>query len=146
MLSTQHNEDTNPMQRARSSKHYSFSVLGVGIILALGGFLMLLAMFIEPIIAGLFKLPWFKHNQRLHYAYAEWQVGSTLQIQRLAHESLGAGSWSNAAWGIPVTQREDKLATLNIGDPDRPRLSRPLVELGKVHYVEESAEGKSTSR
>ena len=134
------------MQRARSSKHYSFSVLGIGIIIAFGGFLMLVAIFIEPIIAGLFKLPWFNNNQRLRYAYAEWQLGSTLQIQRLAHESLGAGSWSNTAWTIPVTQREDRLATLNIGDPDRPRLSRPSVELGKVHYVEESAEGKSTSR
>ena len=107
---------------------------------------MLVAMFIETIIAGLFKLPWFNNNQRLRYAYAEWQLGSTLQIQRLAHESLGAGSWSNTAWTIPVTQREDRLATLNIGDPDRSRLSRPLVELGKVRYVEESAEGKSTSR
>lgn len=107
---------------------------------------MLAAMLLEPIIAGLFRLPWIRNNHRLRYAYAEWQVGSTLQIQRLAHESLGAGTWSNTTGTIPVTHMEDTLATLNIGNPDHPRLSRPTIELTKVQYIDDSAQGKASPR
>lgn len=121
-------------QKARSSKHYSFSVLGVGIILCLGGFFMLAAMLLEPVVAGLFKLPWFQHNRKWRYAYAEWQAGSTLQLQRLAHESLGAGTWSNTAGTVPVTRPEERLAMLDISDSTHARLMRPSAELTKLDH------------
>ncbi|KAF2629796.1 hypothetical protein BU25DRAFT_274351 [Macroventuria anomochaeta] len=133
-------------QKARSSKHYSFSVLGVGIILVVGGFLMLAAMLLEPIFAGLFKLPWFQRNHKLRYAYAEWQTGSTLQLQRLAHESLGVGTWSNTTGTVPVTRSEEKLATLDISDPTHARLMRPSVELAKVDYTNESMQYRPSLR
>jgi hypothetical protein len=121
-------------QKARSSKHYSFSVLGVAIILCVGGFFMLAAMLLEPIIAGLFMLPWFQHNHKWRYAYAEWQAGSTLQLQRLAYESLGGSTWSNATGTIPVTQPEERLAMLDISNPTHARLMRPSVELTKADH------------
>lgn len=107
---------------------------------------MLMAFLLEPIIAALYKLPWVKHNRRLRYAYAEWQAGSTLQIQRLAHESMGAGTWSKTTGSVPVTQNAEKLATLDIDNPDHPRLSRPSTELTKVHYVSEPVQDKSAPR
>ncbi|KAJ8112330.1 hypothetical protein OPT61_g5274 [Boeremia exigua] len=133
-------------QKARSSKHYSFSVLGAGLILAIGGFFMFAAALLEPILAALFRLSWLRRNRRMRYAYAEWQAGSTLQIQRLAHESTGAGSWSNTTGTVPVTRAEEKLATLDTSDPSHPRLARPSVELAKVDYIEESVQGKTPPR
>ncbi|KZM18820.1 uncharacterized protein EKO05_0006517 [Ascochyta rabiei] len=125
-------------QKVRSSRHYSFSILGVGLILAIGGTFMVAAMLLEPILAGLFKLRWFRRNARLSYAYAEWQAGSTLQLQRLAHESLGLGSWSNATGSVPVTAPGDALAVLDASDRGHPRLVSPSTELAKVDYAEES--------
>ena len=134
------------VQKARSSKHYSFSVLGVAIILAVGGLVMLAAFLLEPILAGLFKLPWFQHNHKLRYAYAEWQAGSVLQVQRLAHESLGIGTWSNTDGTVPVTHSGEKLANLDISDPRHARLMRPDSELAKVDYTHEHVQYRPSSR
>ncbi|KAJ4320783.1 hypothetical protein N0V94_003195 [Neodidymelliopsis sp. IMI 364377] len=125
-------------QKVRSSKHYSFSVLGVGIILAGGGFIMVAAMLLEPILAGLFKLHWFANDAKMRYAYAEWQAGSTLQLQRLAHEGVGAGTWSNTTGTVPLTQPGETLAVLDISDRTHARLVRPSVELTKVDYADTS--------
>lgn len=107
---------------------------------------MLVAFFLDFFIAGLFKLPWIKSSRKMRYAYAEWQVGTTLQIQRLAQESLGLGSWSNTTGTVPVTRKGDDLGTLDISDIAHPRLSRPSSELAKVHYVDEHVQGKSSPR
>lgn len=99
---------------------------------------MLSGILLEPVLAAVFKLHWFQDNQKLRYAYAEWQAGSTLQIQRLAHESLGVGTWSNATGTVPITQGDEKLATLDISDLSHARLRRCSVELNKVGDTHES--------
>ena len=101
---------------------------------------MLAAFLLEPVLAALFKLPWFQHNQKLRYAYAEWQAGTTLQIQRLAHEGLGVGTWSNPTGTVPVTQGNEKLAALDVSDANHPRLRRSSMELGKVGYTTNSTQ------
>lgn len=101
---------------------------------------MLAAFLLEPVLAVLFKSSWLQDNRRLRYAYAEWQAGSTLQIQRLAHESLGVGTWSNATATVPTTQANEKLAALDISDSSHARLTRSSMELGKVDYATCSAQ------
>jgi hypothetical protein len=54
----------------------------------------------------------------------EWQTNATLQLQRLAHEASGYGNWPKADGQIPVTQTGDKLAILDTGNPNHPRLRR----------------------
>lgn len=107
---------------------------------------MLAAMLLEPLLAGLFKLRWFQNSHRLRYAYAEWQAGSTLQVQRLAHESLGVGTWLNATGTVPVTQFEEKLAILDISNPGHARLVRPSVELTEVDQKDELIQARPSLR
>lgn len=107
---------------------------------------MVCALLLESILAGLFKLPWFQHSRRLCYAYAEWQAGSTLQLQRLAHENIGAGSWSNTTGSVPVTRPKERLATFNINDSSHPRLERPSTELGKVDFNDQPVQGRASPR
>lgn len=107
---------------------------------------MLAALFLEPILAGLFKIPWVQHSRGLRYAYAEWQVGSTLQIHRLAHESLGAGSWSNTTGPVPITKAGEQLAALDISNSAHPHLARSSVELAKVDYNESPVRGEASPR
>lgn len=101
---------------------------------------MFAAFLLDPVLAALFKLPWLQHNQRLRYAYAEWQAGSILQIQRLAHEGLGVGTWSNANGTVPVTKGDEKLAALDVSEENHARLRRTSVELGKFGYTIDSAQ------
>jgi len=56
------------------------------------------------------------------YKQLEWNTNGTLQLQRLAHEGLGAGTWSKAADWIPVTRQGDSLAILDSTNPNHPRL------------------------
>ena len=59
------------------------------------------------------------------YTYLEWQTNDTLQLQRLAHEELGYGTWSRAIAGNPVTAAGEKLSVLDISDNSHPVLVRP---------------------
>ena len=64
--------------------YYSFSILGMALILALGGFIILLNLTLEPLIRFIRR-----HITRSgHGAYKqlEWDMTETLQIQRLVYE------------------------------------------------------------
>lgn len=52
-------------------------------------------------------------------------MNQTFQLQRLAHEELGYGTWTHAADSIPTTQRGEKLALIDTSDPDHPILVAP---------------------
>lgn len=69
------------------------------------------------------------------YARLEWGTNETLQLQRLAHEELGVGTWEGCAGDVPVTKRGERLAVLDLGDLDHPRLKAPLA-------VGDGSEGK----
>ena len=109
-------------QRMRSPAFYSFSVLGLFVLLSLGAFLILIGMLMESIVNLLAKIPRLAQSRRFTYARIEWQFGSTIQLQRLAHESVGSGTWSAAGSATPVTRSGEKLAAFDISDPQRPRL------------------------
>jgi hypothetical protein len=136
----------NAVQKVRSSRHYSFSVLGVCVILTVGGTLVLFATFLETILAVLFHFQRFREKESLNYAYAEWQVGSTLQLQRIAHESVGAGNWTRATKAVPVTQSDDALAVLDITDREHPRLVPSPIETREVDVIKESMGGRVSAR
>lgn len=53
----------------------------------------------------------------------EWAINDTLQLQRLAHEELGCGTW--IAEGFPITAPGEKLAVLDVSDPAQPKLVNP---------------------
>jgi hypothetical protein len=76
----------------------------------------------ESIVGLLAKIPCLAQSRRFTYARIEWQFGSTIQLQRLAHEGVGSGNWSATGSATPITRSGEKLATFDISDPNRPRL------------------------
>lgn len=56
------------------------------------------------------------------YQRLEWITNETLQIQRLAHEEAGYGTWMRTAEDYPVTTPGARLAKLDISEPEHPRL------------------------
>lgn len=130
-------------KRVRSSRHYSFSVLGLSIILTIGGIIQVLAFFLNPLLALLFGFRRYHgyDNDDFEYAYAEWQAGSTLQLQRMAQQGVKAGAWSRATALVPVTKSGDFLAVLDLSECGHPRHPADLVSLRRFLFVRSNKNG-----
>lgn len=122
----------------RSSKHYSFSAWTLGVILIVGSTLMLTSAFVEELFALFLRYPRLR-SAKLIYSYFEWQAGSTLQLQRLAHENLGLGTWTRTDEAIPVTELGDTLGVLDVTKSKHVRMVIPTEELNRVDSVADSA-------
>ena len=109
-------------QKVKSPGYYSFSMLGICIILVFGAVIVLMGYLIETLVDLAARLPFLANNRRFQYARLEWQCNSTFELQRLAQESMGVGTWSHGVFSVPVTERGEKLATLDISNAENPRL------------------------
>jgi hypothetical protein len=95
----------------------SFSVFGIAFIFTVGGIIIALSVVLDPLMDFLRKRWGIKQYQQL-----EWVTNDTLQLQRLAHEEISIGTWSNATRPVPITQMGEKLALLDLSDPTHPKL------------------------
>ncbi|KAI0817298.1 hypothetical protein GGR55DRAFT_11801 [Xylaria sp. FL0064] len=107
-------------QKIRTTAYASFSLFGLFFTLTAGLLLTLVSYLIEPISGWLYKRKGYNR-----YPHLEWTANSTLQLQRLAHEELGFGTWSKGTKTIPVTKPDQLLGSLDISDPKHPVLRRP---------------------
>ncbi|KAK8173924.1 hypothetical protein IWX90DRAFT_157565 [Phyllosticta citrichinensis] len=118
-----------------STNYTNFNVFGLAVLLSVGGLIILLSYTLEPIVS------YVQRRRNLDvYARLEWCANGTLQLQRLAHEALGAGTWSDAAEAVPVTAKGDRLAMLDVSDTLHPRLQAPPPELEKTMAMRPSSE------
>lgn len=97
---------------------------------------MLIGLFLEELVSTYSKLRHRKSSRS--YAQLEWQTTSVLQLQRLAHEGIGAGTWSSALDTVPVTKKGDAIGILDTSDEKHPRLVRPEAWSGEDAYDTES--------
>ena len=104
----------------------------MSVMLIIGGIVQLMAFFLNELLVLLFKFRQLRNDEDYSYAYAEWQAGSILQLQRLAQEGVGAGTWTGATDLVPVTVREEALAVLDLREREHPRLALPERELARV--------------
>lgn len=83
---------------------------------------MLVGSFLEELISAYSKL----RHRKSHWSYAqlEWQTNSILQLQRLAHEGVGQGTWSNTLSTVPITEKGEELGILDVSNATHPRLIR----------------------
>lgn len=102
-------------QKIRSDSYTSFNVLGLIIIFAVGGLIMLISVYLPLATARI-------QRNRNPYASLEWVSNDTLQLQRLAHEAVGAGEWVGACDDYPLARKHDLLAVLDITKRKHPVL------------------------
>ncbi|KAK0637539.1 hypothetical protein DIS24_g10716 [Lasiodiplodia hormozganensis] len=111
-------------QKIRSTAYTSFSTLGLAIIFSLGGTFIILSYTLEPCVAYIQR----KRNLDVYHRL-EWATNGTLQLQRLAHEELGLGTWTGAAKEVPVVVASatggTKLAVVDVSNVDHPVLVAP---------------------
>jgi hypothetical protein len=82
----------------------SFSVLGLAIIFATGGLIIILSLTIVPIVAWLQARFIFGEYKR-----RTWIMDEMLQLQRMLLSELGLGVWSGPTGLVPVTLTQDKI-------------------------------------
>lgn len=101
-------------------------MFGLAFFFVAGTLIVIASLALEPILAALQDRWGYQQH-----AYLEWVSQETLQLQRLAHEELGFGTWSGATDSIPTTKPGDKLACLDLSDPKHPRLQASALDLEK---------------
>lgn len=106
-------------QKIRSNAYTSFSVLGLAITLLAGSVIIILSHIVEPLYGVLQRR---RGKAICHYRHLEWVTNETLQLQRMVHEELGLGTWTETASSIPVTEKDEKLAVLDVSDETHPIL------------------------
>lgn len=112
-------------QKIRSLSYTSFSTLGLAVLLSIGGLIIGLSYTLE------FLVDWIQKYRNLSlYKRLEWVTNETLQLQRLAHEELGLGTWTRTAKENPITAPGEQLAILDISEPHHPRLKSSTVKFG----------------
>lgn len=120
------------VQKIRSDAVTSYSILGLGILLGLCGLLIIVSVTIEPLTEWVGK-----KFGRGNYQQIEWVSNNTLQLQRLAHEELGCGTW--AGGNFPITTASETLAVLDISEPGHPKLVNPALAHASVATVNASS-------
>jgi hypothetical protein len=103
-----------------SDGHASFSVLGLALTFTLGVIIIILSYTLDPLMTHLQQ----KYGV-MPYRRLEWSANSVLQLQRLAYEEIGSGTWSDADGLVPVTKPRELLVGLDVSNPHHPALSRP---------------------
>ncbi|KAI0015357.1 hypothetical protein F4780DRAFT_787088 [Xylariomycetidae sp. FL0641] len=127
-------------QKIRSTAYASFSVLGLVITFTLSILLILASYLLEPISKYLYQKK--RYSQ---YAYLEWHTNGTLQLQRLAHEEKGLGTWSGCLDTIPTTLPDEVLGCLDTSDPNHPVLLGPPKEIDNQGQTPSSAPNSEES-
>lgn len=92
------------------------------IVLILGCLVMLVQSSLESIIV------WLEHRNIVKTSSTEWFNNDILQLQRMTHEGLGLGRWTNCTGPrvIPVTEKGQLLGVLDCTDPKHPTLINPF--------------------
>ncbi|KAI0157702.1 hypothetical protein GGR57DRAFT_510667 [Xylariaceae sp. FL1272] len=104
-------------QKIRSTNHSSFSLFGLLFTFIVGFAIIATSFLLEPTFWLLYR----RYGYNAH-ATLEWTTNTTLQLQRLAHEARGFGTWSRATNRVPITQVNEMLGCLDLSNPHHPLL------------------------
>lgn len=67
-------------------------------------------------------------RRRNPYSSLEWITNDFLQLQRLAYDPVGTGTWKEACSVFPTTAQGELLAVLDMTDPKHPKLRAPELD------------------
>lgn len=76
---------------------------------------------IEPVIACLYRRNQSRTLKRSGHKYLEWASNATLQLQRLAYQGIGSGTWSGYTDDVPMTESGALLGDLTQSYPEEPK-------------------------
>ncbi|CZR55165.1 uncharacterized protein PAC_05051 [Phialocephala subalpina] len=96
----------------------SFSVLTLSLIFGFGGLLICTSLFLETVVGW-----WQLRYRKGLYQQVRWQLDSTLQLQRMAFEEVGLGTWRGGAEDVPTTEKGEVFVPAEEWDEWHPRIA-----------------------
>ena len=113
------NKDLCPRQKIRGASGYlSFSVLGVSIILVLGCLFIITALVLDSAVGVLRRRFDRNDHKRL-----QWASDEKLQLQRMAFEQTGQGTWTGRTDAVPMTGAGNLVGIGSEPDKHHPRFT-----------------------
>lgn len=95
----------------------SFSILGLAIVFAIGGLIILLSLVVDTVVG------WLQTFLKKGVAQKQaWLQDDKLQMQRVVLERAGLGTWESRN-GFPVTRTDERFRTFNPDDSAYPAAS-----------------------
>lgn len=77
----------------------SFSVLALVMVLVVGGMVIIISIILEPVTNCIYN-NWVTEHQ---FRRLQWILDGKLQLQRIAYECSGVGTWVNKDRYVPIT-------------------------------------------
>lgn len=131
----------NNQQVRSTSNAMNFSTLGIVIILVIGGLIIITSLVLDTLI-GFMQRKW---NLR-DYQRVQWALDEKLQLQRLAYEEAGMGTWSGGTSFVPVTKFGETFGMPPDVDPDHPRIAGPIKSSSNVSPSSVDKDGSGEER
>jgi hypothetical protein len=129
-------------QKFRSAEYISFSVFGLSIIIAIGSIVILVNLILDTAVGFIQRMLRKGETKRL-----EWATNGMLQLQRLAYEGHGIGTWRKLDADVPITLTAEKFG-LPIRESETFTTIRPADGNGSDYALiegENNLRGKSGS-
>ncbi|KAK3683339.1 hypothetical protein B0T22DRAFT_245517 [Podospora appendiculata] len=118
-------------QKMISPNHVSFSLFGLAFIAVFGLLAIIASLCLESVVHCIQR-----RMKRDPYTRMEWFATGALQMQRMAHEELGVGVWSQCDELVPVSRGNTILAGLDVSDVRHPLLCGPRPAIEKMISLE----------
>lgn len=112
----------------------SFSVVRLALVLIICSILIMTNLVLESTVGFIQRRLKIGGHRRL-----QWILDGKLQLQRMAFEEAGMGTWSGGAAAVPITKPGEKFGIPLDTDPDHPRLQYHLKTQGGSGEEYESA-------
>ncbi|CZR65839.1 uncharacterized protein PAC_15739 [Phialocephala subalpina] len=119
----------------RDNAYTSFSVLAMSLILGFGGLVICSSLYLETIVGWIRKR---SKSKRGLYRRMYWRLNSALQLQRMAFEEAGLGTWERCDEDIPVTSTDgEKMQVASEWDEWHPSIRGGQPVPSPEHHDEE---------
>jgi hypothetical protein len=106
----------------------------VTLILVIGGILIVTDLFLASIVGHFQRGRTVANQKRL-----EWTQNGFLQLQRLAYQRGGMGTWSREEKSVPLTQKNEKLGLVHSNTSSATNSKRSSVNISVVERLDAPA-------
>jgi len=89
-------------QKVHSASYTTFSVVGLGLNFGIGAIILIVG-YLLPFMVPRLQLRRARKKGKVSMAGEQWILNHALQLQRVAYEAMGIGTWTRKESTVPVT-------------------------------------------
>lgn len=138
----EHDQALCSAQKVRQNANYnSFSVIGLIIVLAIGGSIIVSSFWIDIFVGYVQRL-----SHKGVYKSTQWLLDDKLQLQRMIYEKENLGKWDKCDTKVPMTtERIDQMGIIyQLGDQRHPSYGKDHVKISLAPLLEGGLETDET--